>query len=74
LLSRYAERISKELAREAAQLDMAPPGNKAAKQASTHVKSLLGLLTGCCRADLSRQDSAGQAGKRRSPDPRNNTA
>ena len=52
LLSRYAKRISKELAREAAQLDMAPPGNRAtARQASARAKSLLGLLTGCCRVD-----------------------
>ena len=61
LLSRYAKRIARELERDAAQLDMAPPEDKAAHQASAQAKSVLNLLTGCCKADLNRQDSKSRA-------------
>ena len=61
LLSRYAKRIAHELARDAVQLDMAPPEHEAARQASAQAKSLLGLLTACCRADFSGQDTKGRA-------------
>lgn len=52
LLSRYAKRIARELAKDAAQLDMAPPEDRAAHKASAQARSLLGLLKGCCRAGL----------------------